>query len=176
MYFRKPQSGDYPAQFETYIKIAPEGNLNELLCAQEEEILACFRSCGEEQSMFRYQEDKWSGKEVLGHIMDTERIMCYRLLCASRGDKTPLPRHQDMYVSLTNFDRRPLVDLLEEYRTVRSSTRALLKGLTEEELSRSGVIIQDKTTATALVYFILGHAAHHLHVFRERYMSHLSQI
>ncbi|TQK75288.1 DinB family protein [Brevibacillus sp. AG162] len=175
MYFRKPQSGDYPTQFETYVKVVPEGDLNELLCSQEEEILASFRSCGEELSMFRYQEDKWSVKEVLGHIMDTERIMSYRLLCASRGDKTSLPRHQDIYVSLTNFDRRPLVDLIEEYRTVRAATRSLVRGLTEEELNRSGVIIQDKTTAAALVYFILGHAAHHLHVFRERYLSHLSK-
>ncbi|MED1784033.1 DinB family protein [Brevibacillus fortis] len=87
-----------------------------------------------------------------------------------------MPRHQDIFVSLTNFDRRRLVDLVEEYRTVRAATRSLVKGLTEEELSRSGVIIQDKTTAVALVYFILGHAAHHLHVFRERYLSHLSKI
>ncbi|MFF0826134.1 DinB family protein [Brevibacillus sp. NPDC003359] len=176
MYFRKPQSDDYPVQFEAYIKITSEGDLNELLLAQEEEILALFRSYGEEQSMFRYQEGKWSVKEVLGHIMDTERIMSYRLLCASRGDKTPLPRHQDIFVSLTSFDSRPLVDLIEEYRTVRAATRSLVKGLTEEELNRSGVIIQDKTTAAAIVYFILGHAAHHLHVFRERYLSHLSKI
>ncbi len=176
MYFRKPQPDDYPAQFETYIKIAPEGDLNELLRAQEEEILALFRSCGEKQSMYRYQEGKWSVKEVLGHIMDTERIMSYRLLCASRGDKTPLPRHQDIFVCLANFDRRPLTDLIGEFQTVRSATRSLVTGLTEEELNRSGVIIQDKTTAAALVYFILGHAAHHLHIFQERYMSYLSKI
>ncbi|SFK17151.1 DinB family protein [Brevibacillus centrosporus] len=159
--------------FGEYIDSVPEGDLILLLLEQEQEVLEWFSPLQEQDSLFRYSEGKWSLKEVLGHIVDTERIMSYRMLVAGRGDKTPLPRHHDIYVSKTSFDRRPIADLIAEFRTVRASTLSLVRGLTDEELKQSGLLNEVETTATAFAYFILGHAHHHLRIVRERYFPHL---
>ena len=121
MYMPKPKAGDCSPYWDTYINAVQEGDLVYLLKDQEQDLLSLFSSFSEEQSLYRYAEGKWSLKEVLGHIMDAERIMSYRMLCIARGDKTPLPRHQDVDVSGTNFDRRPLAELIAEFRAVRAS-------------------------------------------------------
>ncbi|WP_028611384.1 DinB family protein [Paenibacillus harenae] len=173
MYLGKPKEGEFHPHIGAYIRAVPEGDPVELLLDQERELLAICDSLKEEQSMFRYSEGKWSLKEVLGHLMDTERIMSYRLLCAARGDTTPLPRHAEVFVNLTNFDRRPLTGIIAEFRTIRASTISLVQGLTGEELQRSAVVNQAATSASALTYFIIGHTLHHLNIVKERYLPQL---
>ena len=173
MYMPKPKAGDCSPYWDTYINPVQEGDLVYLLKDQEQDLLSLFSSFSEEQSLYRYAEGKWSLKEVLGHIMDAERIMSYRMLCIARGDKTPLPRHQDVDVSGTNFDRRPLAELIAEFRAVRASALTLVQGLIGDELSRSGVVNNTATTAVSIVYFIIGHALHHVNVIREKYAPHL---
>lgn len=141
-----------------------------MLQDQEREIAELYRSFSEEQSLLRYDEGKWSLKEVLGHIMDTERLMSYRLLIAARGDKTPLPGHPDQFVNGTSFDRRPLESLLHEFHTVRLAALSLLQSLTPEEYANTGIVRESTTSASALAYFILGHAKHHVTIIRERYL------
>ncbi|MDQ6423100.1 DinB family protein [Paenibacillus sp. LHD-117] len=175
MVLPKPLDGLYPPPFNNYIVLVPESDPVQLLKEQGEAIDALYESIGEERSFFRYEEGKWSLKEVLGHIMDTERITSYRLMCAARGDQTPLPRHPDQFVNFTKFDRRPLAELVAEYRAVRAATLALVQGLEAEELGRTGVVNDTKTIASALVYFIAGHAEHHLRIVRERYLPKLGQ-
>ncbi|QYR22577.1 DinB family protein [Paenibacillus sp. sptzw28] len=166
----KPKEGDFNPQWGRYINAVQEGDLVQLLKDQEQDLLSLYSSFSEEQSFYRYDEGKWSLKEVLGHIIDTERIMSYRLLCAARGDKTPLPRHQDIFVNGTSFDRRPLAELIAEFCAVRTASITLVQGLNGEELRRAGVINNAATTAVALAYFIIGHALHHLNVVREKYL------
>ncbi|WP_232243080.1 DinB family protein [Paenibacillus sp. GSMTC-2017] len=131
----KPKEGECNPQWGVYMEHVEEGNLLQLLKEQEADILAVYKSLSEEQSLYRYAEGKWSLKEVLGHIMDVERIASYRLLIAGRDDTTPLPRHQDVHVHATNFDRRSLEELLAEFIAVRTATIALVRGLTSDSPS-----------------------------------------
>lgn len=173
MYMPKPQEGDFNPNWDPYISIAKEGDLVQLLKEQAQDLHTLYSTFSEEQSLYRYDEGKWSLKEVLGHISDTERIMSYRLLCIARGDKTPLPRHQDIYVNGTSFARHPLSDLIADFHAVRASTLSLLKGLNKDELCRAGVVNQGATTAVAIAYFMIGHVLHHLNVVREKYVPHI---
>lgn len=174
MYVHKPKEGEYNPYFGRYIGAAPEGDPVQLLQDQERDFLALYGSLSEEQGLFRYEDGKWSLKEVLGHIADTERVMSYRLLLAARGDTTPLPGFdQDTFVNAASFDRRPLAELIADFRAVRAATISLLQGLNEAELSRAGVVGNVPTTAAALAYIILGHALHHLAIVRERYVPRL---
>ncbi|MBW7452595.1 DinB family protein [Paenibacillus sepulcri] len=173
MHILKPKEGDFNPHWGNYIHGVPEGDLAQLLKDQEQDLESLYSSITEEQSLYRYDEGKWSLKEVLGHINDTERIMSYRLLCVARGDKTPLPRHQDLFVNGTSFDCRPHTELIADFQAVRAATLSLVNGLNEEELRRAGVINNTTTTAAAIVYFIIGHALHHLNVIREKYIPSL---
>jgi hypothetical protein len=173
VHMSKPKEGEFNPNWGKYINAAPEGDPVQLLKDQEQDLLSLYGSFSEEQSLYRYDEGKWSLKEVLGHINDTERIMSYRLLYAARGDKTPLPRHQDIYVNGTSFDRRPLAELIAEFRTIRAASLSLVQGLNEDELRRAGVVHNAATTAVAIAYFIIGHTLHHLNIVREKYVPHL---
>jgi uncharacterized damage-inducible protein DinB len=124
----------------------------------------------EEQAAHRYAEGKWSLKQLLGHVTDTERIMAYRLLCISRGDQTPLPGFdENTYVRGAAFDSHVLSDLLAEFTAVRRATMALVRGLSPEQLQRVGTANGGGVSAAGLVYLIAGHARHHLNIVRERY-------
>ncbi|SDW19059.1 DinB family protein [Paenibacillus sp. CF384] len=174
MYIPKPKAGQYNSVWDNYYATVDEGDIHQLLVSQGKRICELYSSLTEEQSLFRYAEGRWSLKDVLGHIIDTERMMTYRILVAGRGDLTPMPRHADVYVSLTNFDRRPLSELIEEYRTVRASSASLVNGLTETEIQQFCILNEVKTSAAAGVYFILGHAQHHMNVVHERYLPRLT--
>lgn len=167
----KPAKGDYQPYWDEYYPLLPEGDAIALLQGQLDEIVSLYESFGEEKSLYRYAEGKWSLKEVLGHLMDTERVSAYRMLCVARGDQVPLPRHPEQFVSGTNFDRRPLADLIEEFRAVRTATLALAKGIAEEEWLRASTVGDVRTTAASIAYFIAAHTCHHLAVVRERYLE-----
>lgn len=171
MHVSKPVEGQYPPPpFGGYLELVPEGDILQMLQEQEREITELYGSFSDEQSLLRYAEGKWSLKEVLGHIMDTERVMNYRLLIAARGDRTPLPGHPDQLVEGTFFDRRTLESLLQEFHTVREAVLSLLQGLTPEEYENTGIVRGSATSAAALAYFIAGHARHHLNIIRDRYL------
>lgn len=167
----KPAKGDYQSYWDEYYRLLPDADAIALLQEQLDEIVSLYESFGEEKSLYRYAEGKWSLKEVLGHLMDTERINAYRMLCVARGDKVPLPRHAELFVSGTNFDRRPLADLIEEFRAVRTATLALANGIAEDEWTRAGIVGEARTTAASIAYFIPAHTSHHLAVVRERYLE-----
>jgi hypothetical protein len=174
MLIRKPKEGEYNPYFSRYIDNAPEGDPVQLLREQERELMETYGSFSEEQGSFRYGEGKWSLKEMIGHIADTERVMSYRLLRAARGDTTALPGFdQDLFVKTADFDRRPLAELIADFRSVRAATVSLLQGLCEEDFARAGVVGNFSTTAAALAYIIFGHAQHHLAIVRERYVPRL---
>jgi uncharacterized damage-inducible protein DinB len=168
----KPQPGEYPSSYETYIRLIPaEADIFAVFAEQEAELAAYFSQLTEEQAAHRYAEGKWSLKQLLGHVTDTERIMAYRLLCVSRGDQTPLPGFdENTYVRGAAFESRVLSDLLAEFVTVRHATVALVRGLSPEQLQRVGTANGGGVSAAGLVYMIAGHARHHLNIVRERYV------
>ena len=121
---------------------------------------------------YRYGPEKWSVKEVLGHVVDTERIFGARALCFARGEVRPLPPfEQDDYVRSAGFDRRSLASISEEFEAVRRSTETLFESFDESQWNRDGVANEVRMSVRAVAYIVAGHAAHHMSVIRERYLS-----
>lgn len=166
----RPKSNEYNPHFKGYIELVPEGDLKTNLRSQLEESISFFKVISKEKSEYRYAEGKWSIKEVLGHLVDTERIMCYRLLAIARGDHTPLPSFdENAYNENAHFNRLELDQIINEYETVRLSTLSLLENLSNETLDYEGMVLNHKTTPRAIAYIIAGHELHHLKILNERY-------
>ncbi|MFC5405905.1 DinB family protein [Cohnella soli] len=168
----QPTQAEYNEHFHGYVKLVPQGDIRETLSRSLTSTLGTLSPLTEAQAGLRYAPDKWSIKEVLGHITDNERIMAYRLLRIARGDRTPLSGYdQDVLVPGANFDECPFGLLLEDYTLVRKSTLTLLQSLSEEAWSRSGIVNGNESTARAWAYIIAGHEIHHMNVLAERYLA-----
>jgi len=167
----RPQADEYAPYFAQYLAKVPDGDLLDLLEAQWEELGCLLEDLDDEAADFRYAEGKWSVKEVLGHILDAERIFAYRLLRIARADPTPLAGFdENAYVAAAGFQARPLESLLEEYDLVRGHTLALLRGLDADCFRRSGTSNGKPVSARALAWLIAGHERHHMGVLKERYL------
>ncbi|MDO3681169.1 DinB family protein [Paenibacillus ehimensis] len=168
----RPETTEYGAHYQEYIAKVPDGDIRELLRTQLKTTIGLLDSLTEEQALFRYAEGKWSLKEVVGHVADTERVMSYRLLCIARGDQTPFPSMDEhQYVASANFDDLPLSFLLEEFTAVRQATLSLLAGLRPEAWLRQGTAAGCNTSVRGLAYIIAGHELHHVRVIQERYLA-----
>ncbi|GLX71374.1 DinB family protein [Paenibacillus glycanilyticus] len=168
----RPQAGEYQGFVTGYINLVPEGDLIALLTEQQAEMNMIYSGLSAEQANYRYAEGKWSLKEVLGHVTDTERIMSYRLLRIARGDSTPLPGFdQDAYMEGNPFDGLSVSDLLESYNAVRQATIVLLKQLPKEAFSRMGTSNQLPLSARAIACIIYGHERNHISIISDRYLK-----
>ena len=155
--------------YKDFLAAFPDGRVGIHLQTQAvvlEELCAGLTESG---AMFRYAEGKWTIKEVIGHLLDTERVFAYRLLRISRGDPTELPGFDDSYVPAGQFNLRSVNELVLEFTLQRASTLALVNGIPPAAWPRVGTANGFRTSARALVYVILGHTAHHCRVIRERY-------
>jgi hypothetical protein len=161
--------------YRDYITAFPDGKVGLHLQEQIREIESLCGGLTDEEAMFRYAEGKWTIKEVIGHLLDTERVFAYRMLRISRGDTTELPGFDDVsYAEAGQFNARTVGDLVTEFRLQRASTLALANGIPQDSWSRFGTTNGSRTSARAIVYIILGHTAHHLTILEQRY--HLSGI
>src|SRR5882724_1154995 len=168
--FGRPQAGEYNPYYDRYISLVGSDDIVGLLEKQPQETIALFRSASAKTD-FRYAPGKWSVKEMLGHVNDTERIMAYRALRFARGDKTPLAGfEQDDYVRDGNFGQRMLADLIEEFADVRTATLSFFRHLDAETGLRRGVANKNEISARALAYIIAGHELHHRRVLKEKYL------
>jgi DinB superfamily len=166
----RPAQDEATPEFQRYIAEIPDQNIGDRLLDQLREIEQLFETVTDHDALARYAEGKWSIKEVLGHLNDTERIFSYRLLRIARGDATPLPGFEENdYVPAGRFDDRPLPMLLTEFRAVRMSTIALVEGVPADAWERWGEASGNPVTARALAYVIVGHVVHHVGVLRDRY-------
>ncbi|RNB87915.1 DinB family protein [Brevibacillus nitrificans] len=166
----RPMQDEYIAYYGRYIDLVPDGDLVQLLAAHIQETTKQYSALTKEQEEHRYAPGKWSVKEVLGHLIDTERIMSYRLLRFARADETGLAGYDDeAYVAQGSFSSRSVSDLLEEYQAVRLATIALLKGLPEESWMRKGTANNSVISVRALAFIIAGHELHHRSILVERY-------
>lgn len=168
----RPQQGEYNPYYGTYVDLVPTGDLAHILQQQHEAALSLLQPLTDEQWEYRYAPDKWSVKQVIGHIADNERIMSYRLLAIARGETQPLPGYdQDIYVPGASFDDQSAAALLQELKIVRQSTLSLLAGLRSEAWHRQGTVSGGPMTPLALACIIVGHELHHLSVLKERYLK-----
>ncbi|WP_256855832.1 DinB family protein [Terribacillus halophilus] len=168
----KPSKTEYPAYYQDYMKLVPEGNIVALFKEQERMTTNLLQGLTDQQASFAYETDKWTIKEVVGHLTDTERILAYRLLTIARGDVTPLPGFQeDAYVQQANFTGMTVASLLAQYKAVRASTIALVESLNDQDWTRQGMANNYVTSVRALVYILLGHERHHHNILHERYFA-----
>ena len=166
----RPESDEIPSHYLGYIQRVPEPDPVIVCASQIEETATLLRGLSETDAMYRYGRGKWSIKEVVGHLADTERIMAYRALRIARGDATPLPSFdENAYVPVAQFDDRSLVDLVGELRTVRAATLALLRTFDADAWRRRGTASGKPVSVRALGFMIPGHERHHVEVLRTRY-------
>lgn len=166
----RPEKSEYPVYAEGYVSLVPDGDIVGILRSQLDETLALIKSIPEARGDYRYAEGKWSIKEVIGHVIDGERIFTYRALRFARGDSTPLSGfEQDDYVPNGSFNKRSLSDLADEYEHVRRATISLFASLDPEAWNRRGTSNNNESSVKGLAFIIAGHERHHLEILRTRY-------
>ncbi|MDQ7949731.1 MAG: DinB family protein [Pedobacter sp.] len=165
----RPQIQEYPEWANTYISKV-EGNAMQILTEQLDDFTS-FMASLEAKADYAYAPGKWTIKEMMGHLIDSERIFAYRLLCFARGEKTPLPGfEEDDYVANAHFSDRTLDSFIEEFKLMRKSHLFLLQSLNEQELAKMGNANGKEMSVRALVYIMAGHIIHHTAVIKERYL------
>ncbi|MEZ4855970.1 MAG: DinB family protein [Gelidibacter sp.] len=163
--------GEYNPYYQTYIDKANALAIPEGLSANSKSVVAFFESIPKDKLEYRYAEGKWTIKELLHHIIDTERIFAYRALRVARKDKTPLPGFdENEYVLPAKSNDRSIESLLNEYKAVRQATLALFETFTNEMLIEIGTASNSPISARAIGFIITGHENHHCEVVKERYL------
>jgi hypothetical protein len=166
----RPEAGEYLPYYGTYIARVPAGDVAEILDAQQASTQRLLAPLGEARARHRYAPDKWSVKEVIGHLADAERVFAYRALRFARADESPLTGFDEKaYVPVADFDRRTLTSLLAEFAAVRAATLVLLTSLDEAAWLRRGTANGAGVSVRALACIIAGHELHHVAILRERY-------
>jgi len=167
----RPDATEYAPYYETYVGVVPTGNIITQLEKQLEETLSLIRGLSEAQTAHRYAPDKWSIKEVIGHIIDSERIFAYRALRFARNDSQALPGFdQDDFMKYSDFDSRQMSDLAEELELLRRANILMFKSFDEEAWNRRGTASNAAVSVRALAYIIAGHELHHINVVKSRYL------
>ena len=166
----RPQPDEFAPFYATYIDTVSENALGELEY-QVTSFPEFLKLIPDEKAYYAYAEGKWTIKEVVGHMIDSERIMAYRALRIARNDQTPLAGFEENeYVANANFNDRSLQSLAEEFAALRRSNVYLFKHFSEEEFSRMGTASDRPVSVRALLYITIGHLNHHRKVIEERYL------
>ena len=167
----RPDSSEYASFYHRYVTGVPEGDVVDVLREGGRELVSAVAAVPEERGGFRYAEGKWSIREVVGHMIDAERIFSYRALRIARGDTTPLAGFEENdYVRHAGSDGRTIASLLEELRVVRESSVLLFQSLPDDAWVRRGTASGAEVSVRAIACIVAGHAAHHLRILRERYL------
>jgi hypothetical protein len=166
----RPEPGEYAPYYEKYVALIAGNDIVTILESQRLQMIQLFAARGERDGNFRYAPDKWTVKEVVGHVNDTERIFAYRALRIARGDATPLSGfEQDDYVKAGGFGERSLADLAEEFAHVRGATVALFRSLGKDAWTLRGVANKNEVSVRALAFIMAGHELHHRRILEEKY-------
>ena len=168
----RPEKNEYAEYYETYVSLVEETDVVSALENQLAEIENLFAGIAEEKGAYAYAEGKWSIKELVGHMIDGERIFSYRALRISRSDLTPIEGfEQDGYIENANFNAAKLSDMLEEFALLRRANILLFKNLSAEAWSRTGTASGWEFSVRALAYIIAGHVRHHTNILKTRYLA-----
>jgi len=164
----RPQPNEYPVWGETYISKV-DRDIFEILNEQVTSIPALFRA-NADKADYAYAEGKWTLKEMLGHMIDTERVFAFRITCFARKEQQHLPGFdEDAYVLNARFAERELEDLIEEFATLRKANLYLFKSLNEEDLNSKGIASGREINVRSILFIVGGHVIHHVGVLKERY-------
>jgi uncharacterized damage-inducible protein DinB len=166
----RPQPNEYSTFAETYVASVPGTDVLELLAETKDVTYNLFSNMSDEKAMYAYAEGKWTLKQVLGHMIDTERTFAYRALCFSRNNIELPGFDQNVYVDNTDFNGRTIQSLADEYKATRESTLYLYRSFSDEQLLRGGIASGNPVTVRGLVYMTAGHEQYHLKLIKERYL------
>lgn len=167
----KPNPKDFPEFYRRYINEVIDKNIISYLSEQKTIAVSFFNSIGEEKSKYRYKENKWSIKEILGHVCDAERLFTARALHFARNEKQALPGFdEDEYVSQANFDKILLKQLVEDFSVMRDSNISLFNTFDAEIFERKGTANNTEYTVASILYIITGHLDHHIKIIKKRYL------
>ena len=167
----RPEPTEYAEYYHKYISRVADGNIIAVLGSQIDNTVALLHGLSEAQAAFRYAPDKWSVKQVVGHMIDGERVFGYRAMRFARNDQTPLPGfEQDDYVKAATFDDQSLSDLASEFEHVRRANLLMFQGLNAEAWGRTGEANGDRVTVRGVAYIIAGHELHHVGIIRTKYL------
>lgn len=168
----RPETGEYAPYYEKYISQIAGNDILTTLYEQRRQMLLLLSGRDESDGEIRYAPDKWSVKEVLGHICDAERVFAYRALRFARNDATPLAGFdENAYVKNAPFARQPLSDLIEDFIAVRRATISLFRGFDQEAWTRKGVANNNAVSVRGLAYIVAGHELHHRKMLEEKYLK-----
>jgi hypothetical protein len=168
----RPGSGEYAPYYEKYVSLILEEDILAVLESPSQSIAEFLATRTEADGDFRYAPGKWSVKEVLGHVIDTERVFSYRALRIARNDRTPTEGfEQDDYVKFGPFSHCSLAALVEEFKSVRLATLSLFRGLDEAAWVRRGVANKNEVSVRAIAYITAGHELHHKKILQEKYFA-----
>lgn len=167
---KRPQPDEYNSYYQEYIDSVNDDVISELE-AQLESVPAFLKAIPEDKTTYAYAEGKWTIKELLGHVIDTERIMAYRLLRFSRNDATSLAGFEEnYYVNNAHFNNQEYNTMIEEFGALRKSNMFLFRSLNEAELKHKGNANGSPLSVRALLFIIAGHTKHHIKIITERYL------
>lgn len=169
----RPETTEYHPNYQKYFDLVPAGDYLKLLQHNSTDTVTFFESIPPEKHDYRYAAGKWSVKELLMHIIDTERVFSYRALAAARGDnETPVYRmDEELYAGNVDVSRRALPSLLAEFKAVRAATLCLFENITDAQSKRLCNVVTHPMTARAIGYFMIGHVQHHVGIVKERYIE-----
>ena len=167
-----PDASEFAPYAAQYVSLVAGTDILHTLDRQADEVKRAFTGVSDEKAAYRPSPDKWSIKEILGHITDTERIFAYRALRIARNDKTPLEGFdQDDYVRAARFDDKQLSELVDDFIVTRTATLSLMRSFAPETWVRRGVANGAGVSVRALAYMAAGHVAHHLNIVNKRYLG-----
>jgi len=166
----RPTPDEYAKPFERYVARVAAGDVLDFLESQRQNVVARVAGIPEARGGYRYAEDKWSVGEVVGHVIDTERVFAYRALCIARGETLSLPAFDEQeYMKAKPFDGYTLPELAHEFDLVRQAGLSMLRHLDTSAWLRRGTANQNPTSVRAIAYVMAGHVDHHLAVLADRY-------
>ena len=169
----RPAADEFAPYYSRYVERVPDGDVIATLERNARDTAALLRSAqAQARAEHRYAPDKWSVKEIVGHLSDTERVFSYRMLRFARNDATELPSFdENAYTPAGEFGARTLEDLISEFLVVRASTIALIRGMPAGAWTRRGVASGNPMSARAAAWVIAGHELHHRAILEERYLA-----
>lgn len=166
----RPTESEYAADYQGYVNQVSENEILPVLRSQLDDLDVLLDRVAPEKETYRYAEGKWSIREIVGHLIDGERVFGYRAFCIARGEKQNLPGFdQDDYMLTAPYDHIDLENLLSELRLIRLGNIAMFRTFDEESWSRVGTANGNEITTRALAFIMAGHLRHHMNVLRERY-------
>ncbi len=170
----KPTATNAHDYIQHYMSIAPDMPLLDALRATMQQFEDCLSNITEEKSLYRYEEGKWSIKEIVGHMIDVEVVMAYRAYSISRGESQTLPSYeQDDYVRDVDYSQKKYTELMQQLRAIRAGSIAIFQTMSDNELDREGTYSAPTNQVSPRItgYILCGHMIHHINILNERYLN-----